>query len=87
MAKIKSAQKRLQISEKRRKINHSKRSMLRTLIKKVYTTIRSGDKKAAHTAFSVMQSALDRQSLKRLIHRNKAARHKSSLTKHLKNML
>ncbi|WWO97585.1 MAG: 30S ribosomal protein S20 [Candidatus Dasytiphilus stammeri] len=86
MAKIKSAQKRIQSSELRRKINNSKRSMLRTFIKKVYTTVRSGDKKAASIAFSIMQSALDRQSKKGLIHKNKAARHKSNLIKQLKNM-
>ncbi|WWO95556.1 MAG: 30S ribosomal protein S20 [Candidatus Dasytiphilus stammeri] len=86
MAQIKSAQKRIKISEKRRTINNSKRSMLRTFIKKVYTTIKNGDKKAADLAFSIVQSALDRQSIKGLIHKNKAARHKSNLIKCIKNM-
>ncbi|WWO99579.1 MAG: 30S ribosomal protein S20 [Candidatus Dasytiphilus stammeri] len=86
MAQIKSAYKRIQSSEKRRKFNNSKRSMLRTFIKKVYTTIKSGDKKAAERAFSIVQSSLDQQSIKGLIHKNKAARHKCNLIKHIKNM-
>ncbi|PPI87953.1 30S ribosomal protein S20 [Candidatus Pantoea edessiphila] len=83
MANIKSAKKRAITSEKRRKINSSHRSMVRTFIKKVYLAIESGDKIAAQNAFSHMQPVIDRQASKGLISKNKAARHKSRLTAHI----
>ncbi|MGK2959856.1 MAG: 30S ribosomal protein S20 [Candidatus Malihini olakiniferum] len=79
MANIKSAKKRTVQSEKRRKHNASRRSMMRTFIKKVYAAIATGDKEAAQKAFNDMQPIVDRQANKGLIHKNKAARHKSNL--------
>jgi len=80
LANIKSAKKRAVTSEKRRKHNASNRSMMRTFIKKVYAAIAAGDKEAAQKAFNEMQPIVDRQASKGLIHKNKAARHKSNLT-------
>jgi len=80
LANIKSAKKRAVTSEKRRKQNASNRSMMRTFIKKVYAAIATGDKEAALKAFNEMQPIVDRQASKGLIHKNKAARHKSNLT-------
>ncbi|MBP2169701.1 30S ribosomal protein S20 [Erwiniaceae bacterium BAC15a-03b] len=80
MANIKSAKKRAVTSEKRRKHNASNRSMMRTFIKKVYAAIAAGDKEVALKAFNEMQPIVDRQASKGLIHKNKAARHKSNLT-------
>ncbi|OON40001.1 30S ribosomal protein S20 [Izhakiella australiensis] len=80
MANIKSAKKRVVTSEKRRKHNASRRSMMRTFIKKVHAAIATGDKEAAQKAFNDMQPIVDRQAAKGLIHKNKAARHKASLT-------
>ncbi|HGB7550490.1 TPA: 30S ribosomal protein S20 [Salmonella enterica subsp. enterica serovar Typhi] len=77
MANIKSAKKRAVQSEKARKHNASRRSMMRTFIKKVYE---AGDKAAALKAFNEMQPIVDRQAAKGLIHKNKAARHKANLT-------
>ncbi|URJ32194.1 30S ribosomal protein S20 [Blochmannia endosymbiont of Camponotus sp.] len=77
MANTKSAQKSLMKSKQQRKYNASRRSMLRTFIKKVYTAIESKDKTAAITAFVFMQKIIDRQACKGLIHKNKAARCKS----------
>ncbi|WP_075182317.1 30S ribosomal protein S20 [Pantoea sp. 1.19] len=79
MANIKSAKKRAVTSEKRRKHNASRRSMMRTFVKKVYAAIAAGDKEAAQKAFNEMQPIVDRQAAKGLIHKNKAARHKSNL--------
>ncbi|OMQ22378.1 MULTISPECIES: 30S ribosomal protein S20 [Serratia] len=86
MANIKSAKKRAIQSEKRRKHNASRRSMVRTFIKKVDAAIASGDKEAAQNAFLVMQPLVDRQAAKGLIHKNKAARHKSNLTARINAM-
>lgn len=86
MANIKSAKKRAVQSEKRRQHNASRRSMMRTFVKKVYTAIAAGDKEAAQNAFSAMQPIVDRQSSKGLIHKNKAARYKSNLTAQINAM-
>ncbi|AHF78391.1 30S ribosomal protein S20 [Sodalis praecaptivus] len=86
MANIKSAKKRAVQSEKRRQHNASRRSMMRTFVKKVYAAIAAGDKEAAQNAFSAMQPIVDRQASKGLIHKNKAARHKSNLTAQINAM-
>ena len=54
--------------------------MTRTFIKKVVAAIASGDKAVAQAAFAAAQPILDRMATKGLIHKNKAARHKSRLT-------
>lgn len=86
MANIKSAKKRAIQSEKRRQHNTSRRSMIRTFIKKVYAAIASGNKEAAQNAFSIMQPVIDRQANNGLIHKNKAARHKSNLIAQINTM-
>jgi small subunit ribosomal protein S20 len=86
LANIKSAKKRAVQSEKRRKHNASGRSMMRTYIKKVEVAIATGDKEAAKNAFLVMQPIVDRKAAKGLIHKNKAARHKSNLTARINAM-
>lgn len=87
MANIKSAKKRAVTSEKQRQHNASKRSMMRTFIKKVYAAIAAGDKELAQKAYQEMQPIVDRQATKGLIHKNKAARHKSNLTAQINKMV
>ncbi len=84
MANIKSAKKRAIQAEKRRQHNASSRSMTRTSIKKVIAAIASGDKEAAQAALSAATPVLDRMATKGLIHKNKAARHKSRLAAQIK---
>lgn len=84
MANIKSAKKRAIQAEKRRQHNASRRSMTRTAIKKVLSAIRSGDKAAAQEAFQAATPILDRMATRGLIHKNKAARHKSRLNARIK---
>ncbi|ENY73842.1 MULTISPECIES: 30S ribosomal protein S20 [Aeromonas] len=84
MANIKSAKKRAIQAEKRRQHNASRRSMTRTYVKKVIAAIASGDKAAAVAAFEKAQPILDRMATKGLIHKNKAARHKSRLAAQIK---
>jgi small subunit ribosomal protein S20 len=52
---------------------------MRTSIKKVTAAIESGDKAAAESAYQAAVPFIDRGVSKGLIHRNKAARHKSRL--------
>ena len=84
MANIKSAKKRAIQSEKRRQHNASRRSMMRTYLKKTIAAIATGDKEAATKAFAEAQPILDRMASKGLIHKNKAARHKSKLAAQIK---
>lgn len=86
MANIASAKKRARQAEKHRQHNASLRSMVRTYIKKVHSAIEAGDKKAAEECFKAAQPIIDRMADKGLIHKNKAARHKSRLTAQMKKM-
>ena len=86
MANIASARKRARQSEKRRKHNASRRSMMRTYIKKVISAIEAGDREAAQEAFRMVEPILDRYATKGLIHKNKAARHKHRLSQRIKAM-
>jgi small subunit ribosomal protein S20 len=52
----------------------------------VLSAIESGDKSAAETAYKAVVPAIDRSVSKGLMHRNKAARHKSRLNDHVRNM-
>lgn len=79
MANSPQAKKRARQAEKRRQHNASIRSMMRTSVKKVIAAIEAGDKEAANTAFQAATKALDSVARKGLIHKNKAARHKSRL--------
>ena len=79
LANIKSAKKRAKQSEKRRQHNASRRSMFRTSVKRVVAAIEAGNKAEAETAFQAAQPIIDRAAGTGLIHRNKAARHKSRL--------
>ncbi|MEY2867104.1 MAG: ribosomal protein [Pseudomonadota bacterium] len=84
MANIKSAKKRAKQTVVRNARNTSHRSMLRTLVKKVVKALETKDVAAAEAAFVEAVPVLDRYSARGLIHRNKAARHKSRLTAHIK---
>ncbi|HET7560823.1 MAG TPA: 30S ribosomal protein S20 [Rhodanobacteraceae bacterium] len=84
MANIKSAKKRARQSEANRMRNASQRSMLRSSIRKVLKAIEAKDKAGAEAAYKAAQPVLDRYSSRGLIHKNKAARHKSRLTAHIK---
>ncbi|MDQ2702582.1 MAG: 30S ribosomal protein S20 [Pseudomonadota bacterium] len=84
MANIKSSKKRAKQAVVRNARNAGQRSMLRTAVKKVIKAIDANDAAGAKAAFDVAQPILDRFSARGLIHRNKAARHKSRLTARIK---
>ena len=86
MANIKSAKKRARQAEGRRQHNASRRSMMRTYMKKVVAAITSGDKEAATAAYQAVVPVLDVAAQKGLIHMNKAARHKSRFNAQIKAM-
>ena len=84
MANIKSAKKRAKQAVVRNMRNTGQRSMLRTAVKKVVKALDANDAAGAETAFASAQPLLDRMAARGLIHRNKAARHKSRLTARIK---
>ena len=84
MANSKQAAKRAKKSVKQRAANMSLRTTLRSAIKKVQKAIASGDAKAAEATLRAEQSTIDAIADKRIIHKNKAARHKSRLAHQVK---
>ena len=86
MANTAQARKRVRQAEKHRTHNASRRSMMRTFIKKTLAAIAAGDQEAAKEVFSKTTSVLDKAAKTGLIHKNKAARHKSRLSQKIKAM-
>ncbi len=79
MANIASAKKRARQSEQRRRHSQARRSMMRSELKRVIAAIESGDRAQAEAAYKAAVPVIDRMATGGLIHRNKAARHKSRL--------
>ena len=79
MANSPQARKRARQAEKRRRHNASQRSMVRTYIKRVDAAIESREYDAASTALNDAIPVIERMVSKGIMHKNKAARHKSRL--------
>ncbi|MDR1662608.1 MAG: 30S ribosomal protein S20 [Azoarcus sp.] len=86
MANSAQARKRARQAVKARAHNASLRSRLRTAIKAVRKAVAEGDKAAAQTVFRSSTSIIDSIADKKIIHKNKAARHKSRLSAAIKAM-
>jgi small subunit ribosomal protein S20 len=86
MANSAQARKRARQADKQRDHNASLRSELRTAIKKVVKAIEAGDKAAAQAVLNESTSVVDSIADKKIIHKNKAARHKSRLSAAIKAM-
>ena len=86
MANTASARKRARQSENQRQHNASLRSELRTAVKNVRKAIEGGDKAMARTVYQGAVSTIDSIADKNIIHKNKAARHKSRLSAAIKAM-
>lgn len=84
MANSPQAKKRARQAEKRRNHNASLRSLVRTVIKKVDAAVSAGDAEAAKSAYDSAVPVIDRMADKGIIHKNKAARHKSRLNAQVK---
>ncbi len=79
MPNIKSAKKRARQSEEKRMHNKHIRSGMRTKVKAVVYAIENGDKETTIEAYKLVVPALDSSVSKGIMHKNKAARHKSRL--------
>lgn len=86
MANSAQAIKRARQMQKRRTHNAAFRTAFRTAVKKTIKAIESGDKKAAEQTFREATKVIDRIADKGIYHKNKAARHKSRLSRRIKQM-
>ncbi|MDR1163074.1 MAG: 30S ribosomal protein S20 [Candidatus Accumulibacter sp.] len=84
MANSAQARKRARQSVKQRAHNASQRSTFRTAVKRVQKAILAGDKEAARRIFEESVAVIDRIADKKIVHKNKAARHKSRLSAQVK---
>ena len=80
VANIKSAKKRILVSQKRADRNKAIRSKVKTENKKVNAAIEANDKAAASEALTKAVSAIDKATQKGVYHKNTAARKVSRLT-------
>lgn len=79
MANIKSAQKRIRVSERKRLRNRPIRSALKTFVGKARRAIDTGNTETSAASVVTAISALDKAAAKGIIHPNNAARRKSRL--------
>ena len=86
MANIKSAKKRILVTEIRAARNKSIRSKVKTAIKKVEAAVAANDKEAAKTALTSAISAIESASSKGVYHKNNAGRKVSRLAKLVNTM-
>ena len=80
MPNHKSAEKRVRQNERRRVVNRSNRTRLRTAVKNLRATLAKGSGKDAAELLPTTISEIDKAVQKGVLHRNAAARHKSRLT-------
>jgi small subunit ribosomal protein S20 len=83
MPNHKSAEKRVRQNEKRRAVNRSNRSDLRTQIKKLRTALAASDANQSRELLTPTVSLIDKAVNKGVLHKNTAARYKSRLTTHV----
>ncbi|ERI90254.1 ribosomal protein S20 [Clostridiales bacterium oral taxon 876 str. F0540] len=86
MANIKSAQKRIKVTQVKTLRNKMVKSSLKTTIKKFESSVVGGNVEEAKVAFSNTVKALDMAASKGIIHKNMAARKKSRLAAKLNAM-
>ncbi len=84
MANTKSAEKRSRQALASRAQNVAHRSKVRSAVRKVVEAIKTGKKAEAAAALKVASPVIDAMARKGIIHKNKAARHKSRLASQIK---
>ena len=84
--RIASGLKRVRQDVKLNAANTALRSKFRTVIKNVQKAVAAGDKAKAAELFKTAQPVIDSIADKDILHKNKAARHKSRLSAKIKSM-
>ena len=80
MPNIKSAKKRVLVSQAKAAQNKAAKSALKTDIKKFEAAVAEGNRSEADAAYKVAVKAVDKAVGHGLLHRNNAARKKSAMT-------
>ena len=80
MPNIKSAKKRVLLSKAANERNKAERSALKTTLKKFDAAVAKGDRAKADIAYKAAVKAIDKGVTKGILHKNTAARKKSSIT-------
>ena len=83
MPNIKSAKKRVLVTEKKTLQNKAIKSALKTQIKKFLAAVNAGDKELANKLYPETVSAIDSAASKGILHKNNAANKKAKLAKKL----
>jgi small subunit ribosomal protein S20 len=84
MANTKSAAKASKQARKRQAVNSSRKSAIRTAVRKVEEAVAKGDQKAAIAAMQAAEPQLRRGANKGVIHKNTVSRNVSRLTRKVK---
>ena len=83
MPNIKSAKKRVLVTEKKTRQNKAIKSALKTSIKKFLNAVGAGDKETANALYPETVSAIDSAVTKGILHKNNANNKKAKLAKKL----
>lgn len=86
MPNIKSAKKRVELSKVAYENNKAAKSALKTVIKKFEASLEGGNRATAEAAYKTAVTAVDKAVGKGLLHKNTAARKKSSMTLRLNKL-
>ena len=86
MANTPSAKKAVRKIERRTAVNRSRRSQMRTYLRKVEEAIASGDATAAQSALASAEPIMMRAAQKGVVHKNTASRRISRLTRRVKSL-
>ena len=80
MPNIKSAKKRVKVTQKKTLQNKMFKSAMKTEIKKFDAAVAEGNRSEADVAYKVAVKAVDQAAAKGLLHKNNAAHKKSAMT-------
>ena len=86
MPNIKSAKKRVIVTQTKTLRNKMFRTQLKTDIKKYQAALATGDQAAAQAAYKAAVKKIDQAAARGIIHKNAAAHKKSQFTKKLNAM-
>ena len=84
MANTTSAKKAVRKIERRTAVNRSRRSKMRTYVRKIEEAIASGDVASARAALAAAEPIVMRAAQKGVVHKNTASRKISRLTQRVK---
>ena len=87
MPNIKSAKKRVLVTQTKTLQNKMFRTQLKTDIKKYQAAVAAGDTALAQETYKAAVKKIDQAAARGIIHKNPAARKKSQFTKALNNMI